>query len=268
MYVYMMQPEGYNDGTAQLCHLIKTIYGLKQSGHEWNYKLNKKLIDAGFQWLHSDPCIYIQKGKGKVIEIITAWVDDLLLFSDVKEWMDHLKAELGNLFEITNLSEPSKLVSIEITQHREQGTLTIAQTRYIESILERYGMQDANQVSTLLNKNIKLQSQAEDNTVANRSNRYVLLMGLLMYAAIGTHPNITYAVNKLCSFTSNPDPEHWTAAKRILRYLKGTKDLGITYTKGNLNKEFHGYTDTSLRNNYDMMATSGNMFLLHNRATT
>ena len=75
-------------------------------------------------------------------------------------------------------------------------------------------------------------------------------------------------VNKLCSFTSNPDLEHWTAVKRILRYLKGTKDLGITYTKGDPNEEFHGYADASLRNNYDMTSTSGNVFLLHNRAIT
>ena len=129
-------------------------------------------------------------------------------------------------------------------------------------------MQDANQVSTLLDKNIKLQSRVEDNTVANRSNGYASLMGSHMYAAIGTCPDITYVVNKLCSFTSNPDLEHWTAAKRILRYLKGTKDLGITYMKCNLNKEFHGYADASLRNNYDMTSTSGNVFLLYNGAIT
>ena len=111
----MTQPEGYNDGTARLCCLIKTIYGLKQSGREWNHKLNKKLIDTGFQRLHSDPCVYIRKGKGKAIEIITAWVDDLLLFSDAKERMDCLKAKLGNLFEITDLGELSKLVGIKIT---------------------------------------------------------------------------------------------------------------------------------------------------------
>ena len=55
-----------------------------------------------------------------------------------------------------------------------------------------------------------------------------------MYTAIGTRPNIAYVVNKLCSFNNNPDMIHWTAAKRILRYLKGTKYRGITYRKGDM----------------------------------
>jgi hypothetical protein len=55
----MNQPEGYNDGTARLCRLIKTLYGLKQSGREWNAKLDTKLQKIGFERLQSDPCIYI-----------------------------------------------------------------------------------------------------------------------------------------------------------------------------------------------------------------
>jgi hypothetical protein len=111
--IYMNQPEGYNDRTARLCRLIKTLYELKQSGREWNTKLNTKLQKIGFERLQSDPCVYIRKMNG--IEIITVWVDDLLLFTKAKVTMDNLKRELGNLFEITNLGKPSKLVGIEIT---------------------------------------------------------------------------------------------------------------------------------------------------------
>ena len=67
----------------------------------------------GFERLQSDPCIYIRKTNS--IEIITMWVDDLLLFTNSKERMDALKGELANQFEITDLGEPNKLVSIEIT---------------------------------------------------------------------------------------------------------------------------------------------------------
>jgi len=56
----MCQPEGYEDGTGQVCELVKTLYGLKQSSREWNRKLDKKLKKFGFQRLCSDPCVYIK----------------------------------------------------------------------------------------------------------------------------------------------------------------------------------------------------------------
>ena len=69
--VYMRQPKGFEDETKHVCHLIKTLYGLKQSGREWNIELNRKLVTAGFKWLWSDPCIYIWQTMTNDIEIIT-----------------------------------------------------------------------------------------------------------------------------------------------------------------------------------------------------
>ena len=59
--VYMKQPEGYDDGTGQVCLLIKTLYGLKQSGREWNKELDMQLKEKGFKNLRSDPCAYIRR---------------------------------------------------------------------------------------------------------------------------------------------------------------------------------------------------------------
>ena len=57
--VHMCQPEGYKDGTDRSCLLIKTLYGLKQSGHEWNIELDNKLKKHTFKPLIADPCVYI-----------------------------------------------------------------------------------------------------------------------------------------------------------------------------------------------------------------
>ena len=112
--IFMMQPEGYSNGTSWLCWLIKTLYELKQSGHKWNEELDTKLKGINFERLLSDACVYIRKTKNGV-EIITVWVDNLLLFTNSKGLMHDLKAELRGLFDITDLGEPSKLVGIEIT---------------------------------------------------------------------------------------------------------------------------------------------------------
>ena len=243
------------------------MYGLKQSGREWNNKLDSKLQNIGFERLQSDPCVYIRKTNG--IEIITVWVDDLLLFTKDKIQMDNLKRELDNLFEITDLGEPSKLVGIEITRDRANGTLTISQTKYIESILEKEKMDNANPVSTPLDPNVKLEPLEPHSDAPTINGSYASLTGSLMYAAIGTRPDIAYAVNKLCSFNNNPGMAHWSAAKRVLRYLKGTKNLGLTYKKGEPSRNrMYGYADASFATNADMTSTNGNMFILNGAAIT
>ena len=84
--VYMKQPEGYNSGTRQVCELIKMLYGLKQSGHKWNHKLDSKLKNLGYTRLYSDPCAYIQH-DGDNTSIITVWVNNLLLFASGDDLM-------------------------------------------------------------------------------------------------------------------------------------------------------------------------------------
>ena len=116
--VYMHQPEEYGDGTQRVGHLIKTIYGLRQAGHKWNKVLNAKLQFLRFTPLQSDPCAYIRR-HGNNLEIITAWVDDLLLFTTSDELMTHLKIEMHHKFELTDMGELSKIVGVEITKRED-----------------------------------------------------------------------------------------------------------------------------------------------------
>jgi reverse transcriptase-like protein len=250
--IYMSQPEGYEDGSGKTCRLIKTLYGLKQSGREWNSELNTQLGKCGYNHIHSDPCVYIQKTPDGMI-IITVWVDDMLIFSTTIKLMQNAKRDISDTFEVIDLGEPSKIVGIEIARDRENKKITITQTGYIETILTKYGLQDACPVRTPLDAHIKLEP-GEPKT-GNCSNNYTSLIGSLMYAAVATMPDIAFAVNRLASFTANPTMCHWTAAKHILRYLNGTKNVGITYStpkfediKGNTN-QFEGYSDASFANN-------------------
>jgi hypothetical protein len=111
--VYMRQPEGYDDESGRVCLLIKTLYGLKQSGQEWNKELDIKLKSFGFQPLKSDPCAYVCK-NGENLEIITVWVDDLLLFATSNNLMNKMKDQIKSIWEVTNLGDPAKIIGIEI----------------------------------------------------------------------------------------------------------------------------------------------------------
>ena len=113
--IYMAQPEGYDDGSNKACRLKKTLYGLKQSGREWNTELDIQLGKRGYRCIHSDPCVYIQKTPDRTM-IITVWVDNMLIFATTILAMKIAKRDISDAFEVTDLSEPSKIVGIEITR--------------------------------------------------------------------------------------------------------------------------------------------------------
>jgi hypothetical protein len=185
-----------------------------------------------------------------------------MLFASSDEMMKHMKQSIQSEWEVTDLGEPNKIIGIEITL--SDGQVTISQREYIESVLEKEGMAKANPVGMPLDPNVKLVPNPEDNE-PNRSNAYAKLLGELQYIANSTRPDILYAVNCLGPYTANPSLQHYGALKRILRYLVGTKDLGITYQKSQENNNtdtlFHGYTDATYVNNNDLKSTMGYIFL-------
>ena len=158
--VYMMQPEGHDDGTGCVCLLVKMLYGLKQSGREWNIELDSKLKKYRFTRLKSNPCVYT-RCNAKNIAILTVWVDDLMLFTSSDEILKSVKIQLSTEWEITDLGEPAKIIGIEITRILDE--IKISQEKYIDSILKREGMESANPVSMLMDANDKLKPNPDGN---------------------------------------------------------------------------------------------------------
>ena len=82
-----------------------------------------------------------------------------------------------------------------------------------------------------------------------------------MYLAVSTRPDIAFSVNNLARFNLNPQKEHWTALKRILRYLKGTTNIGILYKHDGSDKCV-GYNDADWAGDpSDRKSTSGYIFM-------
>jgi hypothetical protein len=265
--VYMRQPEGYEDNTGRVCDLVKTLYGLKQSGREWNAEFDRKLKNFSFSRLRSNPCVYIKR-NGDDVAIITVWVDDLLLFTQSDKLMEQTKSDLCTQWEITDLGEPTKIVGIKITQTKD--SITISQKVYINSILEREGFSGINSVKTPFDPSIKLEPNPDGNE-GSRSNSFARLLGELQFLANSTRPDIAFKVNRLASYTANPSLQHTTALKRILRYIAGTKDFGITYSKASTNPDensFFGFADAAFANHDDHRSTSGYVFLSAGGAIT
>ena len=269
--IYMEQPEGYDDGTGCQCQLIKSIYGLKQAGCEWNIEFNQQLKAHGWKPSMVDPCAYFQKTT-EGIEIIVVWVDDLLLFASNKALMTRMKSELQSIFEITDLGEPTKIVGIEIDCDPVKNTITISQKQFLEMILQKEGMANANPIGMPMDPNIKLnpsKGESEGSCEEYGSKSFASLIGSLMFLAVATRPDIAYTVYRLGSFMANPNMSHWTAAKQVLRYLSGTQDYGLTYQADKPepgDNHFVGYSDASYANNEDQTSVSGYVFLMNGAA--
>ena len=123
-------------------------------------------------------------------------------------------------------------------------------------------MADSKPVQTPLDNNVKLLKLIEDDDTFPKGE-YQALVGSLMYAAIGSRPDIAYATQTLSQFSSNPGPAHWTAAKRVLQYLQGTQNLGITYGGGEELIKATAYSDADWASDpNDRRSISGYIFLI------
>jgi hypothetical protein len=189
--LYMRQPDGFDDGSGRVCQLKRTLYGLKQSGREWNVEFNTKMRGRGYKRLRADPCVYTRSDKDK-IRIVTVWVDDLLLFANSEDTMKEIKNDIHTEWETTDMGDPTKIVGIEITQ--SASTISISQKKGIQRILEQQGLDHATSVQMPLDPNLKIVPNPEGNE-GDQSNAYAQLLGELQFIANSTRPDIAFAVN-------------------------------------------------------------------------
>ena len=140
-----------------------------------------------------------------------------------------------------DLGELSWRLGMQVRRDRRQRTLEISQTSYIDQILAKYGMTDCRPVGTPVEGALpRLNTEAGGRA----DGEYMSLVGSLLYAAMVTRPDIAYGVQVLGRHLQSSGPEHWDAAKRLLRYLKGTRELGIVYGGHKEPLELVGYSDS------------------------
>lgn len=209
--------------TEQICKLQKSIYGLKQASRQWFSKLDEKLREWGFEPSYADPCIYsMHSDKGKLL--IGVYVDDFIIASSNQYELNLFKKKIQNTFETRDLGELNYCLGIKF--ERINGAIYASQTKYTEDTLKKFNMDQCRPVSNPMEVGINLKKREEEKAT---EYPYQNLIGSLMYLALATRPDISYAVSYLSQFNSCYDQEHWVAAKRILRYLKGTKNLALKF---------------------------------------
>ena len=265
--VYMQQPKGFiRKGEEHLvCKLKKSIYGLKQSPRCWNTALDEQLKEMGFVQSTSDPCIYADEGGDSFF--IGVYVDDIVLAGSNLERIRNVKEILSQKFDIKDMGKLHYFLGIEVLQKQKTGDIWIGQSNYTENLLKKCNMQDSKPVSTPADASQKLVNAA-DGEECVKQQQYQSIVGSLLYLSVSSRPDITYSVSTLAKFSSQPNKQHWTALKRVLRYLKGTVHYGITYTRKS-SKECVGYSDADWAGDLDdRKSTSGYLFQVSGGAVT
>jgi transposase InsO family protein len=268
--IYMKQPDGFisKNFPNKVCKLNRSLYGLKQSGRCWNEKIDRYLKSQGYQQSDADPCIYHRTknvGGRMVLLYIGVYVDDTIFMSNDTATLHSEKAKISEEFSMDDRGEIHFILGMEIRRDRANKILTISQKQYLETVLERFGMSDCNPISTPVETGKRFERLTEDAETVD-VKIYQAAIGSLNYAAIATRPDISLAVGLLSQHMVRPGKEHWSGVKRILRYLKGTLDLGLKF-EATSSDDFvlHGYSDADWAGCPESRkSTSGQLFKLGN----
>ena len=135
---------------------------------------------------------------------------------------------LADKFQLKEFGDVGRYLNLQV-EHRN-GSFFLHQRSYIESVMEKFRMQEAKWAKTpgpdgVLSKSMCPQSDDERKEMADVP--YKSAVGSLLYASGGTRPDIAFAVNTCSQFSQDPGRQHWQAVKRILRYLTKTKHIDI-----------------------------------------
>lgn len=252
--VYMKQPPGFISSThpTYVCKLDKALYGLKQAPRAWYSRLSAKLVCLGFKPSQADTSLFIYcKGTVKIFLLI--YVDDIIVASSCSEAVDALLSDLRADFALKDLGSLHYFLGIEV--HQSSDGLLLTQEKYTKDILLRSGMVKCKPVSTPLAANEKL-SLSDGTMLSNEdATTYHSVVGALQYLTL-TRPDISFAVNKVCQYLHSPTTQHWSAVKRILRYLCGTLGYGL-YLRRSPSLFLSAFSDADWAGNSDDRRSTG-----------
>ncbi|RVX01687.1 Retrovirus-related Pol polyprotein from transposon RE1 [Vitis vinifera] len=254
--IFVEQPEGFAiKGKEEKVYLLKkALYGLRQAPRAWYSRIDTHLLTLGFHKSLSEFTLYIKKIEEDIL-IVSLYVDDLLVTGSNAGFVNKFKAEMEQVFEMTDLGEMSYFLGMEV--HQKQNEIFICQQKYAKEILKKFKMEECKSTSTPMNQKEKFCK--EDGAEKVDEGLYRSMIGCLMYLT-ATRPDIMHAVSLLSRYMHCASEIHFQAAKRVIRYVKGTVDYGIKFSQVQ-SFNFHGFSDSDWAGCVDdMRSTSGYCF--------
>ena len=229
--VYMERPAGFGtEGTV--CRLLKSLYGLKQAPRNWDKLVHGFITGAEMGWTAtvSDPSFYFKRSRTGRLMLLYRFVDDMQgqrHAEDAAEF-EESAAKLRKRFNIKKMETATWMLGMRITRDRKARTIKLDQELYVTKALERFGLAECKVAASPEQMGAATDTTPGLDKPADRQ-RFMEITGTLMYAAISTRADIAHAVHYLAANMVAPTVRHMQAAERVLRYLAGSKDVGLVF---------------------------------------
>ena len=221
-YVYIALPQGHIYYKKKVWKALASIYGLKGSPKSWNNTIHNYLLEKGYESCISEKCLYKKKDKRGLI-IIVLYVDDLIYTSNSRKLIEEFEEVLMKEFKIKSTAEVTNYVGMDIELSKE--SVSIHQKSKIKRLYEILELENIKKVKTPM-ANTDFNSKGKE---LEDARLYRSAVGQLLYIALGSRPDITYAANVLSRYMKEPDELKFKMLKRVVKYLKTTEDLKLRF---------------------------------------
>ncbi|GJX11760.1 retrovirus-related pol polyprotein from transposon TNT 1-94 [Tanacetum coccineum] len=236
--VYVCQPEGFIDADhpSHVYKLKKALYGLKQAPRAWYDELSTFLLQNHFFKGTIDPTLFIRRFDDDIL-VVHVYVDDIIFGSTHPRYTQLFSDLMKSRFEMSMMGEMTFFLGLQVNQ--SPCGIFINQSNYVLEILKKYGMETCDPVGTPME--IKDKLDLDQNGSPVDATKYRSMIGALMYLT-SSRPDIVHATCLCARYQAKPTEKHLKEVKRIFRYLRGTVNMGLWYTKDS-GFELTGFSD-------------------------
>ena len=182
------------------------MYGLKQAPRQSYKKFDSFINITGFKRCEVDHCCYVNKFFENSYIILLLYVNDMLIAGSSIEEINNLKKQSSKQFAKKDLGAAKQILGMRIIRDKTNGTLKHSQAEYVKKILSRFNMNEAKLVSIPLGSHFRLSKEQSPKTKEERDHMskvpYALAIGSLMYAMVGTRPDIAHVMGVVSRYMS------------------------------------------------------------------
>ncbi|KAI9153621.1 hypothetical protein LWI28_014090 [Acer negundo] len=258
--VYIEQPKSFVDphSPIHVFKLKKVLYGLKQAPRAWYDRLTQYLIDNQYKRGGIDRTFFIKHHDHNIF-VAQIYADDIVFGSTNRTHVDEFVSVMSSELEMSMVGELNYFLGMQVKQ-TSMGIM-LSQSKYAINLVKRFGLESGKEFETPMSTNLKLDKDEKGKSVDQCLYRSMIWSLLYLLAS---RLGICFSVGLCARFQANPKKSYLKAVKRIIKYVKGTHNLGLFYSF-DTNDILVGYCDVDWARNVDgRKSTSGGCFYIEN----